>query len=275
MKFTIQFLLAAFLFLFAGIKSLEIAGRYFVRDAHGSVIFGSDIQFKEYIVDWKGRSLILKEACIAYDKKSPVICMGNISLHLQVDFSPVLSDVTLAPDIWFVDKVSVNNISIFYDIDNEAADFLELRKRVSAAAANGMRNRLNADANNIAAPLKFRIGRVELSGNLVKAVSNQYRELSKEFPVKDLRLSEIGVSEGGVTAAEVIDKVSRVFFDEVQSEVERHIEISSPVVSESPSRKRQIKKEVKEEKVQESGGAKKEIKEFWQKTKTFSKSLFD
>lgn len=83
---------------------------------------------------------------------------------------------------------------------------------------------------------------MQVSGIKVDARSQKTPERSKTFFISDMAFTDVGVQEGGVTSAEILDRVTRSIVDRVDAEAEKHglIETKAPQSDGRPSRKRSV-----------------------------------
>lgn len=230
MKIFAQIVIALALLLWMAVGSLEVAGRYFIQDAielHGSSFVGSDIQFKNYTINWKARAVLLNELCIPSESHHDFFCMGSVLVKFKNTLMPDFNHDSLIPDVLEIDAVEVRNVVVFYAVDSYMAkdELLRFGDAFSATANEIMKKRLSSDFDDTMSILKFKIAEIRVSDIKVDANSKKNPEFSKIFPVRDVLMNSIGDAEGGVSAVEVLDRMTQVVIKQVRRDAYTPIEV--------------------------------------------------
>jgi hypothetical protein len=234
MKILFQVVIAFALMLWLSISSVDLIGRFFIKDTaelYGSSIMGSDVQFKDFSVSWLEKSVSLRDICSPAQANSSLFCAGSILVQFQSDFSPDLKRESFFAELWMIDAIQIKDIVLFYDIDSEGSGLNNQKLRLSELSAGAMRDRLNAKAKNTAVPLLMEVKNLQVSGIKVDARSQKNPDLSKVFFISDMAFAEVGSQEGGITAAEILDRITRGITDKVQTEAEKQGLIETRVPS--------------------------------------------
>jgi hypothetical protein len=224
MKIFLQGLVAAGLMLCFLIVSLEQGGRSFIKDSvelHGSRMLGSDMVFSDSSISLTDKSVSLYDACFPAMATPSVFCAGTISLQFSGNFLPDFKSKSFSPPLWEIDVFQIKNVAVFYDIDSEGSDFRSLRIRLSQLSEDAMRDRLNARAKDVVAPLLLQIKTLQVSGITVDARSQKHPGRSKVFSLRDIALTDIGMKEEGVAPVEVVDRLTRSIVDAIRREADK------------------------------------------------------
>lgn len=229
MKIFSQIVIALALLLWMAVGSLEVAGRYFIQDAielHGSSFAGSDIQFKNYTINWKARTVLLNELCIPSESHHDFFCMGSVLIEFKNNLMPDFNRDSLIPDVLEIDAVEVRNVVVFYAVDSDVAkdEFLQFGGAFSAMANDVMKKRLSSELDKTMSFLNFKIAEIRVSNIKVDANSKKNPEFSKIFSVRDVLMNSIGYSEGGVAAVEVLDRMMQAVIKQVRHDAYTPIE---------------------------------------------------
>lgn len=243
MKIFLQIIIAAVLAAWLSISSLDLIGRFFIKDTvelYGSSIIGSDVRFKDFTISWAERSLSLRNGCFPAEAAPSLFCADTILIQFSQTFMPELKNQSFSPDLWEIDAIYMKDVVLFYNIDSEGSSLNDLKLRVAELSSDAMKDRLNAKSKNTAAPLLMEVKKIQVSGVKVDARSQKNPDRSKIFFINDMVFVDVGVQEGGVTSVEVLDRVTRDIVDKVEIEAEKQglIEIKPSQTDSRPSRKR-------------------------------------
>jgi hypothetical protein len=248
MKIFLQGLIAAGLMLWLLISSLGLIGQSFIKDAvelHGSRMLGSDVVFSDSSINLADKTVSLHDACFPAMANPSVFCAGTLSLQFSENFLPDFKSKSFFPPLWEIEVFQIKNVAVFYDVDSEGSDFRSLRIRLSQLSEDAMRDRLNARAKDVGAPLLLQIKTLQVSGITVDARSQKNPGRSKVFSIRDIILTDIGMQEEGVAPAEIIDRLTRSIIDAVRREADKlgMLEAKKQFVDVSPSRKQVVARE--------------------------------
>lgn len=224
MRIFLKIVTAVGLTLALAIVSAAIAGRFFVKDMiemHGGALLGSPVQVDSVSIDWAARKLVFNNLCIAGVENTSLFCAGDALVQFSHDFMPAWQRASIFPDLWVVEALEIKNASIVYDVDSEGDNFHSLRLQISEMSSGAVRDRLNAKAQVLSAPLLLQVKIFQISNIRVDARSQKNPSRARNFVVGDMAWSDIGVQEGGVAAAEVLDQITRAIVDRVQGEAVR------------------------------------------------------
>jgi hypothetical protein len=156
----------------------------------------------------------------SYGEPFCFLCRNRI-LAVFRNFLPDFKSKSFSPPLWEIDAFQIKNVAVFYDIDSEGSDFRSLRIRLSQLSEDAMRDRLNARAKDVGAPLLLQIKTLQVSGITVDARSQKNPGRSKVFSIRDIILTDIGLQEEGVAPAEIIDRLTRSIIDAIRREADK------------------------------------------------------
>ncbi|HQQ63642.1 MAG TPA: hypothetical protein PLF22_08710 [Pseudomonadales bacterium] len=200
---------------------------------HGSSIAGTGVTVAGADVDWRQHRLLLRALDIANmvaDGK-PATDGSLLAIHASGCTAQLSSLVKLdwhargvLPKVLQFDSMGLDQVTLAYDIDSEGENLHSLRNRLSMVAGNAMKDRINAvtgtptTAEENPAQL-FIVDSLKISGIRIDARSAQNPSRNKMIALNDVTLRDVGRMEGGVTAEEIIDQLSRVLAETVDREV--------------------------------------------------------
>lgn len=169
MKTFLQILISFGLMLWLAASSLDMAGRFFVKDIvelHGSQIVGSNIRIDRSSIGLSDRVLLLSDLCFPDAEKNSFFCAREISVHFPPDFVPSFKWRGLFPDLWAIDLMEVKDVTVVYDIDSEGDNLQSFGLRL-------LRDSLNLKARDVKDPLLLNIRRLNISNIRVDARSRK------------------------------------------------------------------------------------------------------
>ena len=192
---------------------------------HGPAITRTAMAVKDAALDPEVRAVRYAELHVEGARDFPAataaLDAATLELHLPADFKPDVGRLSLLPDMQVVDSVVMDGLTLQYDIESEGGNLRQLRTAISEAAAEGMRQRLNArnrPDDTAPAPQRVVVNTLTLSKIQVRARSLDRPDRQKTFLVSEIRLRDIGKASDGVTWPEVVDVASRRLMDDIQRE---------------------------------------------------------
>lgn len=193
---------------------------------HGPAITRTATDVARAQFDLPTRQLRYEELRVAGVRNYPAtlgaLDAESVVVQMPPDFALDFSRPSLLPPVQAVDSVTLDGVTLYYDIDSEGGNLRQLRLRISDAAAEGMRQRLNArnrgEEAAAASPQRVIVNALALTGIQVRARSVDNQDRQKTFLVGDIRMRDIGKATEGATWPEVIDLVSRRLVDDIHRE---------------------------------------------------------
>lgn len=185
---------------------------------HASIMTGREVSSSRPEIDWRQRRLQWPDWKIAAAQPAgpALVTIANIEIQMPIDFQPIFERAAMLPSPLHLDLIAVDGVVLDYDVDSDAASLRSLRLQLSTAASNGLRDRLNAGSRGAELLQLLIVNRLQVRNIKVQARSAGEPLWSKTFAVGNLSFDRIGASEGGVTVAEIGDRVCRIMMDEVQ-----------------------------------------------------------
>lgn len=227
MKILIKLLLPLVIFFWLFFLAMIAGAPVFLQDMvllHGSSIVGEGMDVGTPDVDWQSRILRwphwkIKSGDGRVGNAPYIASISNVEVLLSQETSIEYAGMFFGEKPLMLDTVMASNIELLLDIDSEGADLRAIRQQISNAAGMALKDRLNASARvptEALTPLLLVIKELRVDGVVVKAYSKDNPTKSQNFPVVLASFNNMGVDEGGITAAEIVDRVSRSMLDEVR-----------------------------------------------------------
>lgn len=228
MKILIKLLLPLVVFFWLFFLAVIAGAPVFLQDMvllRGSSMVGEGMEAGAPDVDWRSRMIRWSHWKIKsrdghdVDKAPYVASISNVEVLLSQETSIEHMDIFFGETPLMLDTVMASNIELLLDIDSDGANLRAIRQEISNAAGMALRDRLNASARvsvKAVTPLLLVIKELRVNEVVVKAYSKDNPAKSQSFPVVLASFNNIGVDEGGITAAEIVDRVSRSMLDEVR-----------------------------------------------------------
>lgn len=287
MKKTISIFCALMLLLALSWLAAHAALRTYVADM--VVLYGSDytsheVSVQGVSVEFRHRQLILHDVCLENDARYVwadlrLFCAKKVSILYGKSGVADMHFLSLLPQLISISSIDISGATVFYDADSGGANLVELRQALLDAAANAIKDRLNAAASNKSMWRLFHVGSINVSDIKVQARSKINTARSRDFSMKAISVPTQGATNSGVAAAEIIARIAQDVAGQVQLEAigQGFGEVARPA-----STRREVRNqssERAEEKEEGLSGAIRSVgreagatsKRIWQRTK----SIFD
>ena len=227
MKILIKLLLPLVIFFWLFFLAMIAGAPVFLQDMvllHGSSMVGEGMDVGAPDVDWRSRMVHwsywkIRTSGEDIEKSQYIVSISDVDMALSREGGAKFIGLIFGKSPLMLDTVTASNIELLLDIDSEGAGLRAIRQQISNAAGMALRDRLNASARvptETIAPLLLVIKELRVDGVVVKAYSKDNPTKSQNFPVVLASFNNIGVDEGGITTAEIVDRVSRSMLDEVR-----------------------------------------------------------